>query len=120
MRLVLWLCLSLAIIAGGVSYGLSKFNDYLVANGPNAEETIVVLPRGAGLQSIVRRLDDAGVIQHPWLFQFAVRLGGHERQLKAGEYAFPAKVTASSLTVLLLLSIEFYDAARIRLHSPAD
>jgi UPF0755 protein len=101
MRLALWLCLALAIIAGGISYGVSKFNDYLVASGPNAEETVVVLPRGSGLQSIVRRLNDAGVIQHPWLFQFAVRLGGHERNLKAGEYAFPAKVTPSDIIAIV-------------------
>ena len=101
MRLILWICLPLAIVAGAVSYGLSSFNRYLAADGPSAAETVVNLPRGSGLQSIVRRLDDAGVIDQPWLFQFAVRLGGHDRDLKAGEYAFPAKVAPGDVIAIV-------------------
>jgi len=101
MRFFLWCCLALAIITGGVSYAVSTFNGYLVAEGPNTAKAIVTLPRGSGLQSIVRRLDDAGVIAHPWLFQFAVRLGGHDRDLKAGEYAFPAEVTPEDVIAII-------------------
>lgn len=101
MRRFLLLLLVLAIIAGGANYGVTAFNRYLTDNGPNGSETLVLLPRGAGLQAIVHRLDEAGVIHYPWLFQLAVRIGGHDRALKAGEYAFPAGVTPSEVIAIV-------------------
>ncbi|MEM9440853.1 MAG: endolytic transglycosylase MltG [Pseudomonadota bacterium] len=101
MRRVLLVLLFLAILAGGASYALSSFNRYLVASGPNNAEAIVSLPRGSGLQSIAHRLTQANVIRHPWLFQLAVRLGGHDRRLKAGEYAFPAHVTPDQVIAII-------------------
>ncbi|MGI9509731.1 MAG: endolytic transglycosylase MltG, partial [Geminicoccaceae bacterium] len=92
MRRLFFLFLVLAAVIGGASYGISAYNGYLAEGGPNAEETLVTLPRGAGLQAIVHRLGEADIIRHPWLFQLAVRVGGHDRALKAGEYAFPAGV----------------------------
>lgn len=101
MRRLLLAVLALAIVASGASYGVSAFNSYLTGGGPNSEETIVTLPRGSGLQAIVHRLDEAGVIRHPWLFQLAVRIGGHDRALKAGEYAFPEQVTPSQVIAII-------------------
>jgi UPF0755 protein len=101
MRRVLLVLLLLAVIAGGASYAVSSFNRYLIAGGPNAAEAIVNLPRGSSLQSIVHRLREADVIRHPWLFQLAVRLGGHDRRLKAGEYAFPAHVTPDQVIAII-------------------
>ena len=101
MRRFLLIVLVFAIIAGGLSYSIAAYNRYLIAAGPNADETIVVLPRGSGLQTIVHRLREAGVIHHPWLFQLAVRLGGHDRNLKAGEYAFPARVSPRQVIAII-------------------
>lgn len=101
MRRVLLVLLLLAIMAGGASYALFSFNRYLVSDGPNSAEAIVNLPRGSGLKSIADRLTQAGVIRHPWLFQLAVRLGGHDRKLKAGEYAFPAHVTPDRVIAII-------------------
>ena len=69
--------------------------------GPAAEETVVVLPRGAGLAQITTALLDAGVIDHPWLFRLAVRVLGRDRDLKAGEYAFPARATPQGVIAML-------------------
>ncbi len=88
-------------LTAALGYGFFAFNAYTDGKGPNAEETIVLLPRGAGLGTIVSHLDQAGVINHPWLFQLAVRLGGHDRALKAGEYAFPAGVTPNEVIAKL-------------------
>ncbi len=101
MRRALLVLLFLAIMAGGASYAVKSFNRYLVADGPSSSETIVTLPRGSGLQSIVHRLSEADVIRHPWLFQLAVRIGGHDRKLKAGEYAFPAGVTPDQVIAII-------------------
>ena len=92
------LCL---VVVGGLGYGVFAFKVYTGGKGPSTEETIVLLPRGAGLSDIVNRLDKAGVINHPWLFQLAVRLGGHDRALKAGEYAFPAGSTPNDVIAKL-------------------
>jgi len=101
MRRFLILVLVLVMVAAGASYGVAAYNRYLVDDGPNVAATEVTLPRGSGLQAIVHRLDQAGVIHHPWLFQLAVRLGGHDRALKAGEYAFPAKVTPRQVIAII-------------------
>jgi UPF0755 protein len=79
----------------------SQLNAYLVRPGPAIEETVVVLPRGAGLGQIATMLVDAGVIQHPWLFRLAVRMLGRDRELKAGEYAFPARATPQGVIAML-------------------
>ena len=73
----------------------------MVRAGPAAEETVVVLPRGAGLAQITTALLDAGVIDHPWLFRLAVRVLGRDRDLKAGEYAFPARATPQGVIAML-------------------
>ena len=60
------------------------------ADGPEArqgDETIVVLPSGAGVSRIAGILDAAGVIRSETLFKVAVQLTGRDRGLRAGEYA---------------------------------
>jgi UPF0755 protein len=79
----------------------SQLNAYLVRSGPATAETVVVLPRGAGLGQIAGTLVEAGVIEHPWLFRFAVRVLGRDRDLKAGEYAFPAGATPQGVIAML-------------------
>jgi UPF0755 protein len=79
----------------------SQLNAYLVRSGPASAETVVVLPRGAGLGQIAATLVEAGVIEHPWLFRFAVRVLGRDRDLKAGEYAFPAGATPQGVIAML-------------------
>jgi UPF0755 protein len=89
-------------LAGAVTIAAwSQLNAYLVRPGPAIEETVVVLPRGAGLGQIATMLVDAGVIQHPWLFRLAVRMLGRDRELKAGEYAFPARATPQGVIAML-------------------
>jgi UPF0755 protein len=101
MRRLLWLGLIVAMLAAGAHVAVSRFSRYLEGGGPNAEEVILLLPRGVGLQAIVHSLDEADVIRHPWLFQLAVRLGGHDRALKAGEYAFPAHVSPREVIAII-------------------
>jgi peptidoglycan lytic transglycosylase G len=95
--------LSMAIALAGavVIAAWSQLNAYLVNAGPATEETVVVLPRGAGLAEITRALVDARVIDHPWLFRLAVRVLDRDRRLKAGEYAFPAGATPQGVIAML-------------------
>jgi UPF0755 protein len=92
----------LAALAAAVAIAVwNQTSAFLVARGPSVKETVVVLPRGAGLDEITARLNAAGVIDRPWLFRLAVRLQGQDRALKAGEYAFPAGTTPASVINML-------------------
>jgi UPF0755 protein len=90
-----------ALTSAVVIAGWSQLNAYLARSGPAVQQTVVVLPRGAGLEQIATHLADAGVIDHPWLFRFAVRVLGRDRDLKAGEYAFPAAATPLGVIAML-------------------
>ena len=81
--------------------GWTQLSAYLARPGPAKDEVVVVLPRGAGLAQITGMLEQAGVIDHPWMFRLAVRVLDRDRDLKAGEYAFPAAVTARSVINML-------------------
>jgi UPF0755 protein len=92
----------LATLAGVVAIAVwSQTKAFLIERGPSVAESVVVLPRGAGLDEITARLNAAGVIDRPWLFRLAVRLQGQDRALKAGEYAFPAGATPASVSHML-------------------
>ena len=53
----------------------------------------------AGEPGVVHQ--DAGVIEHPWLFRLAVRCLGRERGLRAGEYALEAGAAPAVIVDLL-------------------
>ncbi len=70
------------------------------AEGPEArqgDETIVVLPSGAGVSRIAGILDAAGVIRSETLFKVAVQVTGRERGLRAGEYAIASGASMSEV-----------------------
>lgn len=70
--------------------------------GPNADETTVVLPRGAGVSMIAKALEEAGVISSPFVFRSGVRISGNSRALKAGEYLIPRRTSPRGIMELLL------------------
>lgn len=85
------LLLSAAVIAGFVvAWGWSEFT----RPGPLAAETSVVIPRGSGVEAIARRLVDAGVVSDANILAIGAKVTGQARKLKAGEFAFPAAVSA--------------------------
>jgi len=67
-----------------VLYGLDRFEQ----PGPLEADTIVLVPRGAGVETISRRLAQEGVIDDPFIFRVGVWLSGATRELQAGEYLF--------------------------------
>lgn len=78
-------------IASGVAYVVVHA---VTAKGPLEREVQVVVPRGAGLETIARRLAEAGVVKETWHVVVAARLRSANRQLRAGEFAFPPRVSA--------------------------
>ena len=79
----------LLVAGGGVLYGMKQFEK----PGPLAADRMLVVPKGAGLSLIAERLRDAGVVDNAFHFKVGVRVLGSARDLKAGEYAFPAGVS---------------------------
>ena len=92
------LILLAAFGAGALLWGGDEFRK----PGPTLEDIVVVLPRGAGLEDIARRLAGARVIDKPWLFRIAVRLSGAARGLQAGEFLFTAGLSAEGVMNHLL------------------
>lgn len=69
--------------------------------GPLTEEAMVVIPPGASVAGIARRLEDAGVVDEALLIRLGARFEGAEQTLRAGEYAFPAGVSARGAVAIL-------------------
>jgi UPF0755 protein len=90
--------LALALLGGGaLVLGYQEF----VRPGPAPAPVTVVLPRGRGVEGVAHALEAAGVIHDARLFRLDVALLGGHRPLKAGEYAFPAAVSAADVMRLL-------------------
>ncbi len=83
--------------AGLAAWAISHFN----APGTGLE-TVVVFPRGAGLNAIADRLGQAGVIARPQIFVLGVRFMNKGRALKAGEYRFPGQATPRQVVDILV------------------
>jgi len=87
-----------AVLAGGLWVYLKQ---QFEAPGPLAQETVVVVPRGAGLATIAEDLAAAGVVADPDIFRLGVRLFADARTLQAGEYAFPPSISMKEAAELL-------------------
>ena len=85
------LATSVAVVAGMAAvWGWQAFT----GPGPLTEPARVIIPRGAGLEQIARRLASAGVVAEPSILVIGAKLTGKARGLKAGEYLFPASIAA--------------------------
>ena len=98
----------LAIILGGLTTAIiaalligSRALDEYEGPGPLDEETVVVIPPGSSLGAIARRLEDAGVVDDATVFRLGARFEGADQALRAGEYAFPAAVSARDAVAIL-------------------
>lgn len=87
------LFVALLVAASAAGYAVHMMG----APGPLEDETTVVIPRGAGVDAIGRRLAEAGVIEHRWLFNLAARLSRSHRGLRAGEYRFAAGISTQDV-----------------------
>ncbi len=81
--------------------GLWMFHRAFAAPGPLISEAMLVIPRGASVRSIAALLEAEGVVDDATIFSLGVRGFGGERPLVAGEYAFPAAVSARDAMGLL-------------------
>jgi UPF0755 protein len=96
---ILLFFVTVLIVAGGgaVYWGNAQFKQ----PGPLPTERTVIIERGASINAIARDLKRAGVLANPLVFRLAVRFSGPGKPLKAGEYAFPARISPESVLDLL-------------------
>jgi UPF0755 protein len=59
-----------------------------VGGPPDGRDVEITVPEGAGARTVARRLQAAGLVDHPRLFALYVRLRGTAGSLKAGRYRF--------------------------------
>ncbi|MBO42884.1 MAG: aminodeoxychorismate lyase [Rhodospirillaceae bacterium] len=85
--------------AGGI--GGALWYEALRESGPLIESRNVIVPKGANLELIGGRLEEAGVIRSKWVFVSAVRLQGVHRELRSGEYKFRPGVSIGHVIDLL-------------------
>jgi UPF0755 protein len=87
--LVIRVFLVLAVIAGAAGLGARYYvSRELWGAGPAAAPTTVVIAKGSRTEAIGRELEQAGVIDHWWIFEAAVLMLDTGKPLHAGEYAF--------------------------------
>jgi UPF0755 protein len=92
----------LALAALGALYGGYRWLEAeFAAPGPAQEETIVLLPRGAGLIRIAQQLEDEGVIEDRRIFRAVITIDEGDRGLRAGEYRIPAHASMAEIYELL-------------------
>lgn len=91
------IALAVVIVGGAAIYGVQQFR----GTGPLDEETVVVIPRGTGVSGIAALLEREGVIASAELFRIGVLIGGADRALQAGEFAFPAGISAEQAMRIL-------------------
>lgn len=103
MRMIgrILVCLLLLVVGGALAGGLI-WQRY-TAPGPAAGPVTVVIPRGAGLEEIARRLAEAGLIGEPRIFAIGATVDGNHRQFKWGEFEFPARASPQQVAELIVL-----------------
>ena len=95
---IVYVLLVLGVLLGGVlGWGYAQF----VRPGPLKAPAVVIVPPGTGVEGIATELVRGGVLFDALVFRLGVRLTRANTALRAGEYAFPAGISAREVVALL-------------------
>ncbi len=93
------------VVAGAITLALGAVLGLLwlryTSPGPLAAPRTLVIPKAASIDQIAARLAGAGILAEPHVFALMVQLDGRGRRLRAGEYAFPAAISARAAAELI-------------------
>ena len=95
---ILFLAVVVTAAVAAMAWGISVFD----APGPLRQEVRLVLPEGASVDDIARRLHQAGIVERRFIVSMSARFLGHARALKAGEYDFAAAMSPRQVLELLV------------------
>jgi UPF0755 protein len=90
----LFLLVSVLVVAA-ITWGALEGHRRFTGPGPLSEPALVVIPKGAGLETIARRLHAAGVIPDIYSFMIGTRI--RAATMRAGEYALPARISPEAV-----------------------
>jgi peptidoglycan lytic transglycosylase G len=85
------------ILAAGLWFSWQWLQNEVASDGPAESETIIALPRGAGLIAIAHQLEREGVVENADIFRAWVTIDGGDRDLQAGEYAIPPRASIADI-----------------------
>ncbi len=74
-------------------YAYWQVKEWIAQSGPLLNVVNVVIPKGASLNTVAAKLEEAQVIDKAWLFKIMARVNGLAKHLKAGEYQFEPGVS---------------------------
>ena len=74
-------------------YAYWQVKEWIAQSGPLLSVVNVVVPKGASLNMVAAKLEEAQVIDKAWLFKIMARVNGLDKHLKAGEYQFEPGVS---------------------------
>lgn len=74
-------------------YAYWQVKEWIAQSGPLLHVVNVVVPKGASLNMVAAKLEEAQVIDKAWLFKIMARVNGLAKHLKAGEYQFEPGVS---------------------------
>jgi UPF0755 protein len=89
------------VVALAAGYGLYVGKQRFATPGPLPEDSLVNIPRGAGIRDISEVLAREHVIDQPWIFVVGVLLLKSHEGLKAGEYEFKAHASLSEVVATM-------------------
>jgi UPF0755 protein len=89
-------------LRGGIGIAVAVLAMCACSEPPAAGSVDVHIARGSGSLDIGRRLESAGLIEHPRVFALYVRVRGVDEQLKAGHYRFPSRAGWSDLVDIMV------------------
>ena len=90
--------IGLVAAIGLVYYGVTKFHE----PGQITAETVFVVPEGAGLNVIAKKLEDEQVINNMYVFRFGAVATDGDAGLKRGEYMLPANASMKQILDTLI------------------
>lgn len=98
LKVLIILVIAVVLTAGGVfAWGYKTFH----APARNFEPVTLVIEPGSSLRAIARRLADHGLVRDARVFAIGARLDPRHTRLTAGEYRFPAQVSALQIIDML-------------------
>jgi peptidoglycan lytic transglycosylase G len=85
--------LLLILLLAGASLAVWGRKTVTTASEHQSPERIVTIDQGSGMQTIVDRLAEAGIVHHPLVLKLYLRVTGRGGALKAGDYKFASPIS---------------------------
>lgn len=105
MNFIRRIIVNLLLFSCAVAFILGSLLGLLILYGEKAgkleQETIVIIEKGLPTYEIALKLEENGIIKHPLYFTLLTKIFKTGDSLKAGEYEFPAQVSANQVIEIL-------------------